>query len=133
MTGVLADRDREVGLDGDVGRLVRLLLRRRGRGRQIDRQVDGRERRRDHEDDQQHQHDVDERRHVDLVRLAEFVVVIVAVAEIDTRHRLTPPRATACRPLRAVEIARQQAADRAGGAADEFEIALASRARSDCR
>ena len=39
---VFPDRNREIGLDADIGRLVRLLLRGRGRGRQIDRQVDSR-------------------------------------------------------------------------------------------
>ena len=47
--------------------------RRRGRARQIDLHIDGRQRRRDHEDDQQHQDDVDERRDVDLVDFLEIV------------------------------------------------------------
>ena len=69
-----------------------------GRGRQIDRHVDGRKRRRDHEDDQQHQDHVDERRDVDLVGFREIVAV---VSETD-RHGATPPRATcaACRTTR---------------------------------
>ena len=75
-----ADRDREVGLDGDVGRFVGPLLRRGARGRQVDGKVHGRKRRRDHEDDQEDEHDVDERRDVDVVHFAEFVV-IVQVAE----------------------------------------------------
>ena len=74
-----------VGLDADIGRLVRLLLWRRGRGRQIDRQVDGRQRRRHHEDDQQNQDDVDEGRDVDLASAmpgattARLVVLVFAM------------------------------------------------------
>ena len=87
-----ADGDREIGFDGDVGRLVGLLLRHRRGGRQIDRQIDGRQRRSDHEDDEQHQHDVDEGRDVDVMRLAEFVAIVIEIAE-NSRHRPTPPPA----------------------------------------
>ena len=94
----LADGDGEIGLDGDVGRLVRLLLRDRGRRRQIDRKIHGRQRRRHHEDDQKHEHHVDERRHIDVVRLVEIVVIVVRYRRVTDRHGLTPPRATsACR------------------------------------
>src|ERR1700728_461786 len=81
----LADGDGEIGFDRHIGRLVRLLLRDRRRGRQVDRQIDGRERRRDHEDDEKNEHDVDEGRDVDVVRLVEIVVVL-DVADCS-RHR----------------------------------------------
>ena len=88
---IVADRQRAVGLDGEEHRLVGALLLLRGRGRQIDRHVHGRERRRDHEDDQQHQDHVDERRDVDLVGFREIVAV---VSETDGHGATPPPRAT---------------------------------------
>ena len=89
---ILADRKRAIGLDGEKHRLVRPLLPLRGgRTGRFDRDIDGRERRRDHEDDQQHQDHVDERRDVDLVGLRE----IVAVVPEPDRHGATPPRAAA--------------------------------------
>ena len=70
-------RQRVVGLDGEIDRLVRPLLRLRIRRRQVDRHVDGGERRRHHEDDQQHQHHVDERRDVDVMHFGEFVLAVI--------------------------------------------------------
>ena len=62
-------------------------------GRQVDADIDGGERRRHHEDDQQHQHDVDERRDVDLVLDLE---IVAAGARTKTHgHAVTPPRAAA--------------------------------------
>ena len=43
-------------------------LRSRVGNRKVDRDVDGRQRRRDHEDDQKHEDDIDEGRDVDLMR-----------------------------------------------------------------
>src|SRR5258706_5207298 len=93
----LADRNRQIGLYRYVERLIRLLLRARSRRRQINRQVDSRQWRRHHEDDQQNQHDVDEWRDVDLVGFWKFVVVIdtVEIRAIEafayrSSHGITP-------------------------------------------
>jgi len=69
--GSLAEREGEIGLDREIERLLRPRLRLRRGGRQVDR--NGRKRRRHHENDEQHQHDVDERRYVDLVHFVEAV------------------------------------------------------------
>ena len=69
---VLADRHRvqvhpPVGGDGDDGLVLRLrLVRRVRRLRQPDVDALLQHRRDEHHDDEQHQHDVDERRHVDV-------------------------------------------------------------------
>jgi hypothetical protein len=50
--GGLVDCNRKIGRDGHVDRLVRLLRGHRCRGRQVDRKIDRRQRRRNHEDDE---------------------------------------------------------------------------------
>ncbi len=63
---LVLQEDRAVGLDRDGQRLA-VAVQRLGVGlRQIDRHAGGHQRRGDHEDDQQHQHHVDQRRDVDL-------------------------------------------------------------------
>ena len=71
---LFAECKRAVLLDGEEDRLLRTRLARRIRCRQIDSDIDRRERRGDHEDDQQHQDHVDERRNVDLRNRSKFVV-----------------------------------------------------------
>src|SRR3954452_15947259 len=71
---VLADRDRQIRLDGHEDRLFRPRLRLYRARRKVDAEIDGGERRRHHEDDQQHQHHVDEWRDVDLMGFGEIVI-----------------------------------------------------------
>ena len=124
---VFADRNREIRLDADIGRLVRLLLRGCGRGRQIDRQVHGRQRRSDHEDDQEDQNDVDERRDIDLVQFRKIAVVIEVGVCDRCAHRLLRCRRSgmlAAADMGTIEIARQQPSRGARGTADQFHVAL---------
>ena len=121
------DRHREIRLDADIGRLVRLLLRGRGRRRQIDRKIDGRQRCRHHEDDQQNQDDVDERRDVDVMRFREIAVVVEFGICDRSAHRLlrrAGMRAAGRTDVGAIEIARQQPARGARRPADQFEVAF---------
>src|SRR5947208_15851969 len=86
---VLAHRDRQIRFHGHEHRLVRARLWLDGARREIDAEIDGCERGGDHEDDQEHQHHVDERRDVDLMRLDK----IVAAAARPSADCLTELRA----------------------------------------
>src|SRR5215471_10823730 len=70
------DCNRKIGLDRYVSWLVGLCMRDRAGGWKVNREIDGRERRRDHEDNEQNQHDIDKRRDVDFVGFAENVFVV---------------------------------------------------------
>src|SRR6516162_5167428 len=92
-------------------RLVRPRLQFGAHCRQIDLNVDGGERRRHHEDNEQHQHHVDERRDVDLMDLVQRVLAMVETyahnnalastlrytARLTLRRTTAPPRAQARR------------------------------------
>ncbi len=75
--GLLADCQRQIAAHRQEDRLVRTRLRIRRRRREIDRNIHGRKRSRDHEDDEQDQHHVDERRDVDLMNLGESVLALI--------------------------------------------------------
>ena len=63
---LVVDEDVALGVDRHRNRLLVDVERRRLGLRQVDRHAGREQRRRDHEDDEQHEHDVDERRHVDF-------------------------------------------------------------------
>ena len=75
--GVIAEEHGFIRLHRQIDRFFRTRLRLAGGRRQIDLHVNGRQRRRHHKDDQQHQHDVDKRRHVDVVHFAVIIEVFV--------------------------------------------------------
>jgi hypothetical protein len=72
---IVSDCEREVALDGqEYGRVGSWLRLRVGHG-QFDRHIDGGERRRHHENNEQHQDDVDERGDVDIRDFGDIAVL----------------------------------------------------------
>src|SRR5690606_29970379 len=92
--GFVSDREREIALDRKKYWLVRPWRGARRRGRQVDIDIDSRQRRCDHEDDEQHEHHVDEGRHVDFVRFLQIIAKAFAVPE---SHCWTPYSAAMAR------------------------------------
>src|SRR5690242_3375237 len=74
-------------LDGDGQRLVVALERLRPGLRKLDRHADGEKRGGDHEDDEQHQHDVDERCHIDLAHGREDLAAPAPAAAAAQRSK----------------------------------------------
>ena len=81
--------DDGIGVDRIARRFRRLRDARRLCGRQVQTDRDGRHRRGDHEDDHQHQQNVDERRDVDIRRL--FDGVLVPAGTTDLRSHAPSP------------------------------------------
>src|SRR5215813_10944093 len=65
--GFVANREAQIALDGEEERLVGSRLRFGCGDRQIDADIDRRERCGDHKNNEQHQHDVDEWRDIDFM------------------------------------------------------------------
>ena len=74
---VVAEEHALIRLHRQVDRFFRSRLRLAGGGRQIHLHVDRRQRRGHHKDNQQNQHDVDKRRHVDLMHFAVIVQIFI--------------------------------------------------------
>src|SRR5690606_27488153 len=103
-----------VFLDAQVDRLVRPGRGLGGGGGEVDLDVDRRQGSRDHEDDQQHQHHVDEGGDVDLVGFLEIIATFVQMDSHGSAHFCHLRRLATVGRL-VVEVAADQQQDLGGG------------------